>query len=338
MTSSMKLGGFKILKGLAQFSLILPRGSKDLPAKLCRGIAQKKINLPYFTCIRTGDLWCLCMMVEMVDGLRISLLIEEHFGNIFNHAPESVVLSLFPHQKNPEITGRLFDVFSVGGVQPGALANSSSAISVVIREEDLHAIGAALFQPFQFSTYNSLGDWDSAQRGYEQLYKEVVASYQEQRPKVYGLEYHTDQELLVVTVMDRRITRMGSAFKEFAQLGLHLTFAAMGSYQEEGNMILAFCLRESTDMEYIKIVDRAIQGTTIDRITPVSIFSMNGPHFGDRYGIVSELLTAFEENRINLFGLSCTVASITGVVSSPQMNFTIETIQECFDVPVVLER
>lgn len=338
MASSMKLGGFKILRGLAQFTLVLQQGPKKLPAELCRGIAQKKINLPYFTCILAGGLWYLSLMVDMADGLRISLLIEEHFGNLFNHATESVVLSIFPHQKNPEITGKLFDVFDVGDVKPGALANSSSAVSVIVHEEDLRKIGNALFEPFRFSSYKSLEDWDSAQKGDEQLYKEVVANYQEQRPKVYGLEYYAGQELLVVTFTDGQVARIGPAFKEFAQWGLHLTFAAMGSHPEEGKAILAFCLPESTDVDYAEIIERSAQVTKVEHVTPVNIFSMNGPHFGDRYGLASDLLTAFEESRIDLLGLSCTVASITGVVSPLQIDTAIKTIRGCFDVPAVLKK
>jgi aspartokinase len=65
---------------------------------------------------------------------------------------------------------------------------------------------------------------------------------------------------------------------------------------------------------------------------------MNGPHFGDRYGIVSDLLTTFKKNNIDLFGLSCTIASITGVVPSPQLESAIQAIKECFEVPSITKR
>jgi uncharacterized NAD-dependent epimerase/dehydratase family protein len=64
---------------------------------------------------------------------------------------------------------------------------------------------------------------------------------------------------------------------------------------------------------------------------------MNGPHFGDRYGIVRDLLRALETAGIDLLGLSCTIASITGVVPSSQLAKTVEAIQNGFDVPSVLK-
>ena len=65
---------------------------------------------------------------------------------------------------------------------------------------------------------------------------------------------------------------------------------------------------------------------------------MNGPHFGDRYGIASELLTTFMNRDIELLGLACTIASVTGVVPSRQLQKTIEAIQQCFEVPSVARR
>ena len=64
---------------------------------------------------------------------------------------------------------------------------------------------------------------------------------------------------------------------------------------------------------------------------------MNGPHFGDRYGIVRDLLTALETDGVNLMGLSCTIASITGVVLSSHLEKAIKAIQGCFDVPSIFK-
>jgi len=74
------------------------------------------------------------------------------------------------------------------------------------------------------------------------------------------------------------------------------------------------------------------------RISPVATFSMNGPHFGDRYGIASELLNAFEGNSVHLLGLNCTIASITGVVPAEQIDSTIQAIQTCFEVPSMMNK
>ena len=76
----------------------------------------------------------------------------------------------------------------------------------------------------------------------------------------------------------------------------------------------------------------------IESISPVVVFSMNGPHFGDRYGIASELLTAFDEAGVEVLALSCSIHSINGVVPADQGVSTIEAIEGGFDVPSVIKK
>ena len=65
---------------------------------------------------------------------------------------------------------------------------------------------------------------------------------------------------------------------------------------------------------------------------------MNGPHFGDRYGIVSELLTSLSDRQVHLLALSCTIASISGVVPTRQFEPALKAIQNCFDVPALVKK
>ena len=75
------------------------------------------------------------------------------------------------------------------------MANSPSAISTVLEEHLLIQASSALFGPFAFGAYRTPADWKLAQKGKEQLFKEVIATYQEKHPKTYGLEYQDHQEL-----------------------------------------------------------------------------------------------------------------------------------------------
>jgi hypothetical protein len=65
---------------------------------------------------------------------------------------------------------------------------------------------------------------------------------------------------------------------------------------------------------------------------------MNGPHFGDRYGIISELLKSLDEVQVELLGLSCSIHTISGVLSADKIHPAIEAIQKCFDVPSVIKK
>ena len=338
MDHPLKLGGFKILKDMAGFCLILPETPDSLPAAFCRLIAEKKINLPYITCIRKDRAWDMHILVDAHDGLRTSLAIQENFGETCNTQSKSAILSIFPHKNNPEILGRLFEVLYGQGLQPEALANSPSAISVVLEEELIIRAGNALFEPFYFSAYRTPEDWRSAQEGKELLYKEVVASYQEKRPKVYGFEYYDLQALFRFHVSGRDRIPTAGVLKDLAGLEIPLTFSAAGPCPDKTTSCISVCLPASGSHSFQKMIHRAAPEAALDIVSPVSVFSMNGPHFGDRYGIASGLLTALEGYGVDLLCLSCTIASVTGVVPSPQLDSALLAIQSFFEVPAVIKR
>lgn len=338
MSAPEKLGGFKVLKDVALISLFSPKQTKGPPSRFFSFLADEKINLPYVTCVFDDHAWGLNIAVESGDADKALGLIEEPFEKKSTHRPDSAILSIFPHKKNPEITGSLFEAFGREGVNANALANSPSAISIVLNENVLNKASNALFGPFSFSAYRTPADWKLAQKGKEQLYKEVVASFQEQRPKVYGLEYQDNQEFLRVKLNTQGIGDFGTSFKEFARLGLNLTFLATSPCKEEGKEKVAFCLPVTENNSYIEIMNGMAPRADTQTLAPVSTFAMNGPHFGDRYGIVSELLISLEKGSVDLLGLSCTIASITGVVPSSHIKSAIEAVKGCFDIPSVIER
>jgi len=338
MSAPEKLGGFKVLKDVTLISLFSTKHSKGSLSRFFSFLADEKINLPYVTCVFDDHAWGLNIAVESRDAGKALGLIEEAFEKKSIHHPDSTILSIFPHKKNPEITGSLFEAFGREGVNANALANSPSAISIVLNENVLNKASNALFGPFSFSAYRTPADWKLAQKGKEQLYKEVVASFQEQRPKVYGLEYQDNQEFLRVKLNTQSIGDFGTSFKEFARLGLNLTFLSTSPCEEEGKEKMAFCLPVTENKSYIRIMNGIAPQADTQTLVPVSTFAMNGPHFGDRYGIVSELLMALEKGGVDLLGLSCTIASITGVVPSSHIKSAIEAIKGCFDIPSVIER
>ncbi len=336
MTAQASLGGFKILKDVVRISVVSEGvGSSE---EIFRRIAEERINLPYVTLVSEGPFCGLNLVVETVDEAKICRLITEKSGRTFTVAPRSAVLSLFPHKRNPEISARLFEAFEQQSLEPDALANSPSTISVVLKQDLIDSASHALFEPFTFSAYQTPEDWKLAQQGKEKLYKEVVASYQEKKPKVYGLEVYDGQHLVQIKLNSAKITHVGASFRGFARLSMTLTFLATSPSHEEGKRILAFSLPASQSEAYARVIKRIAPQIDFREIPSVIIFSMNGPHFGDRYGIVSELMESLGRRRVDLLALSCTIASISGVVLSGQWEPAMEAIQERFDVPSVTRR
>ena len=116
MPPPTKLGGFKILKDVVRISTFFPDEKEPSPARFFQVIAEEKINLPYVTCIHDNQSWGLNLLVDVTNEAKISSVIEETFGKIFNYNPKSAILSIFPHKKNPKITGSLFEAFGQEGL------------------------------------------------------------------------------------------------------------------------------------------------------------------------------------------------------------------------------
>ncbi len=335
MTSAPKLGGFKVLKGVNRISLALP---KVYPlSDLLRPIAAAKINLPYFTCVQGQSAWELHFAVESADRDRTVTLIQNSCG-ISPDEVASAILSIFPHRSDPTIAAKLFAVFKQEALSPGAVGNSPSAISMVLAEDLLSKASSALFDVFQFSAYRTPSDWKLAQKGKEKLYKEVVASYQEQKPKTYGLEIADQHDFVSVRLDGGNLAPFGPMLHACSQHGLNLSFLSLGLPYSERDKTLAFCIPGANGMACDTIINELRSEAGVIARHQAAVFTMNGPHFGDRHGIASELLNAFEEHHVDLLGLSCTIASVTGVVPSSQVDSAVKAITSSFEVPGVVKK
>jgi aspartokinase len=76
----------------------------------------------------------------------------------------------------------------------------------------------------------------------------------------------------------------------------------------------------------------------LEEVHSAAMFSMTGPHFGDRYGIASELLRTLNNSGIDLLAFTCTIASIRGVIPMHQIEQAIQAIKNCFEVPAVTKK
>jgi aspartokinase len=335
MSDPEKLGGFKILKEAVLLSPAPFKPDRRLPVALFRILAEHEINLPYVTCVlENAGKWQVNLAVDFKDARTADKLLSKTYDLSPHEQSNAAILSIFPHRKKPAITGALFEAFNLEGIHPEAMAHSPSAISAVLKEQLLLQASNALFGPFAFGAYRTPADWKLAQKGKEKLFKEVVANYQEKHPKIYGLEYQDHQELLHITLEPSNMSALGAAFQGVSHHGLDLTFLVAGRSREEIKT-LDLCLPLTKRGSNKENIARILDPLQIETHDPVGTFSMNGPHFGDRYGIIRDLLIALETAGVNLMGLSCTIASITGVVPSSHLALTILAIQDCFHVPSI---
>jgi aspartokinase len=339
MSPSSRLSAFKILKDVVWVSAYHCAEDKESINRFFRNLADRKINLPFITYIKENYKCHLNLVVGKKHALTTTYLIEAHCGKASFNAIGASILSVFPHKSDPGIMGSFLDLFHKNNISPGLFANSHSAISVVLPHKDIEKSTNALFDTFTFSTYRTPADWRLAQKGKEVLYREVVASYQEKKPKVYGLQWSEKNEILQIILNRDSLSTVGAVFNELSNIGIHLTFlSTIPQNQTKGEATLFFCLPEPQKRNYESIIKKLPPLVLVSRKPSIALFFMNGPHFGDRYGIINELLASFNNARVEPLALSCSIASIIGVISRGQIHQAIEAIQDCFDVPTITKQ
>jgi aspartokinase len=327
-----RLGGVKILKDVVWTGLSEPGGSLGRAMDLCRKLADARINIVFMTLAGAGDAAGMMLAAESETAPGLMCALEGSPGG--SSLPRGAILSIFPHRTKPEITGGLLVALAEAGVYPVAVASSASAVSVLMPEEIVPKATEALFASFQFSAYRTPEDWKLTQKGKETLYREVVASYQEKSPKVYSLDWLEPLTLVEVQAGPENFSRAGAAFRHLALMGVPLSFMISASARGEGSS-LWFCLPRSDPRVYADILSQHLPGAAMPWPEPAALFAMNGPHFGDRYGLAAQLLETLSDAGIDLLALGCAIASISGVVPGRQAEEASEAICRCFEVPAV---
>jgi len=165
-----------------------------------------------------------------------------------------------------------------------------------------------------------------------------VASYQEKQPKVYGLEIREGVDLYLLEVNQPRLKLVAGSFRELAGCGVGLSFISSLPCLEMPGQRTLLCLPAMWRDETRSLLSGVIGKGLLRGIESVCLFTMSGPHFGDRYGLVTKLFKAFQQHRVDLLALNCTVASITGIVAEQQLDKATKAIQSHFHVPQIIRK
>ncbi len=327
------MGGFKILRPALLLSIHGGKDAYGAPRSLCEDLARHTINLVFLNIDFYSQGIGAVLGIQGDQAEEASRLIKIPETVIAAEPITSSIISLFPHKTRPEVSGLLIESLAKRGLMPLAFAQSASAISAALSEEITERVTEAVFEPFSFGPYRTPEDWSLAQKGKEQLYKEVIASYQEKRPKVYGLSWQGGQTLVRTILRGKAFSILAGVLRGLNQQGTPLSFFVGTPSDQGGSVAFSLAVPQKKDPE---ILFQMLPGESLaahDGLT--AVFHMNGPHFGDRYGIAGRLLEAFDNAELRLISFSCSVASITGVVPAEDMKAATVALKSVFEIPCI---
>jgi aspartokinase len=239
--------------------------------------------------------------------------------------------SVFPHNRRPLITGALFGLLGREGMHLLGIASSPSALSVVIPSNETKALIDGLFEVFTFPDYGSPLEWHAAYTGKEDLFKDVVGSYEEEAIKVYAIQEEPGLDFWTVRLDRRSMERMGAALTRMDELQMEMPFFVAHS-EQDGDLILGFCLAGSSGEGLREAIGALLPEGECWSEEAAGVF-LHGPHFGDRYGIADAFAGSLQEAGIKPLALSCAVHSISAVFKLQDLRPAVLAISTMFHVP-----
>jgi aspartokinase len=312
----IRLGGIKILEGRSHLSARCA-GSGTVLADICSRMAADRINISHLTHIHgSGEADCAgALAVDKGDGFSgyFHLKAVHGGGDAVNLHPDVSILSVFPHDQKGSVAGGILGVLDKSGVRTHGIASSTAALSVLVSSADTPKVIDALFEPFEFPTYRSPYDWHAAYKEREHVFKEIICSYEEQIVKVYNIARQPGLDMWKLAPRKGGVGAMARLFREMDLAGIRLPFLVAQS-DEVHDLLFAVCCAA----ERRGIVRGLLEGSSgeivVAGLEDAAMFSLHGPHFGDRYGIAGALVSSMLDKGVSPLALCCSMSSISAVV------------------------
>jgi aspartokinase len=332
----VRLGGIKAFERRAYLTSLCPSG-EDALGDICSRLAADRINLSLLTHIsdRGTRKAITAACTEGIEGFSgyIHWKVSHDQCNVGKLLTDISVISIFPHDQRLNVTGSLMAVLAEKGIRPYGLASSPSAMTVLVASSDFEDAIYGLFEVFEFPTYSSPLDWHAAYRGQEELFSEIVCSYQEEIIKVYNFTHQSDLDLWNMALPLKDLGGLGAVLLELNGLPLRMPFLVSKSSPDDERIYFALCFAAGYREEVRQAFERNLPGLDLSCLGPVSVVFLHGPHFGDRYGIAKAFLKALQNAGIAPLALSCAVSSISVVIQGNDANQTIEALTSSFQIP-----
>jgi hypothetical protein len=242
-------------------------------------------------------------------------------------------ISIFPHDQRPEITASVVATLHAGAIEPCGIASSPSAVTVVVPSSDLEVTMERFFDNFAFPACASYRKWRTTYRTDDQRHGEAKYLYDERIIHVYGFTLQTCLDLWNVSLPIDYLGGFGAFLTELDKLGFKLPFLISSPARWEKSVHFAFTLgKDGRGM-----AKKAFAGNLPDNgyscRGPVFVLFVQGPHFGDRYGIADAFVSTLRHGDIPLLALSCAVSSISAVIDGDEPDRAIEVLSTRFQVP-----
>ncbi|MFH1034100.1 MAG: hypothetical protein V1806_06290 [Pseudomonadota bacterium] len=157
---------------------------------------------------------------------------------------------------------------------------------------------------------------------------ETLAVYDEHPIRIYGLEAQEGFCWLTTSRPQAGLAEL-SDWQSLEQAPSPAFFCAT---LREGRLVLRMCLAQA-DLAGMLEALPALGLTPVLPARPVCLIQLQGPHFGDRYGIASAALASLAQVGATPLGMGAVVHSLFLVVEPAQADLALRGLGQAFSAP-----
>lgn len=160
---------------------------------------------------------------------------------------------------------------------------------------------------------------------------DITAAYWEPQVKTYGFRKTESLLLVEVKVSADMLDSLG---QELVHLGdLRIPFHLVFTQISEGGLISLYILIQPEWEKNLTEHVRQSSPVGIEVISLVDMICFQGPHFGERFGILDAAFQALSSKRIKVVASVCSMSCVYLVLEAGQGERAASALSEAFEVP-----
>lgn len=160
---------------------------------------------------------------------------------------------------------------------------------------------------------------------------DITAAYWEPQIKTYGFRENTGLLLIEMKVSADRLDSLGQELVHLGDLGIR--FSLVFTHFSEGGPVTLYLLIQR---EWEKDLMEHVLPTSpvgIEVISPVDMISFQGPHFGERFGILDAAFQALSSKKIRVIASVCSMSCVYLILETGESERAASALSEAFNVP-----
>jgi aspartokinase len=162
---------------------------------------------------------------------------------------------------------------------------------------------------------------------------ETKAAYWESRIKTYGFQRMVGLSLLRMTVHSRDMESLGQAFCRLGEEGVGFLLV----FSQRRGKSLEVCLVVTA--KWTRVIEERVEEflagaeKSFQPGVPAEMVFFQGPHFGDRYGILEAAVRGLAARRVKMTAAACSGSCIYIVLPEGKSEEAVAALSEVFEIP-----